>query len=210
VNKGSVFLSFHRPFGDFVKLGTRGSFYLVWMVAVVLLGVSGLGLLGLLRHWRFLVEDQLRLNQRVGSCVLDLQKKIEQVEFLNATIRKLRVAILASSLRPELLMGYRVALKTAVFSQEAIRIQWEVLGWKWRVAGSGDQVSGFPGFPWVRDPPDIVGEQSLRLTVHPRFRLGVYHAPRVAVAELYLEESEWKARWVSPEWVYESVRTNFF
>jgi hypothetical protein len=63
------------------------------MVAVVLLGVSGLGLLGLLRHWRFLVEDQLRLNQRVGSCVLDLQKKIEQVEFLNATIRKLRVAI---------------------------------------------------------------------------------------------------------------------
>jgi hypothetical protein len=193
-----------------MKLGNRGSFSLIWMLAVVLLGVSGLGLLGLLRHWRFLVEDQLRLNRRVGACVLLLQKNIQQVEHLNEEIRSLRMAIVAGSLRPELAVLSKMALKAAVLSQEALRMQWERLRLSWIFGSVGDRVSSFPSFPWVRDAPDGVGEQVFRSTEIRTFRLGVCHAPRVAAAELYLEKKQWNVRWMATGWMYESARTNFF
>lgn len=173
---------------------------------LVIISLSALGLWGILRHWRYLAELQLRLDRCVGGVALALKADARTIRLSNREMMAIRAA-LSVAVEPASRTALQTALLAEAARQEWVRLRWNArrLSWLARLGcatGRGDRPVPLAEFPWTRDPPDALGSRPLRLTLEPlELRVQLGHFPRHAAAELRGESSEMayeKVRWVPP------------
>jgi hypothetical protein len=112
-------------------------------------------------------------------------------------------ALKLAALVPGAGAGAKAALEAEFALQESLRALWAADRVKWLVTrGCGESAIPvpYPGFPWIRDPPDPLGPGNLRWEDEgePEFRLELHRSPRASAARVWKESNEWKAEWVSP------------
>lgn len=189
----------------------RGILHLPMALLSLLLVVTGLGLWGLLHHWKTLAQTQLRLDRCTGETALDLKRKLHSVASANQHIRELRIAEAAALLlQPEVAEALRVAAIAEAAHQETVRAEWTAKELKWAMqngCGRGDISSLLPPMTWTRDLPDELGPQTIDLTeIQGPYRFEIRHFPRASAAEVYVEGDanalikvpKWRAHWVQP------------
>ncbi len=94
-------------------------------IALVVIAIAGMGIWGVLRHWRFEVALQLRLDRCVGKTAMDLKRSLDAIEGENAEIRRIRMALLALTLEPPAKAALESALLIEAGRQEAELALWE-------------------------------------------------------------------------------------
>ena len=141
-----------------------GVLHVPMLLLLLALVTAGFGVWGLLRHWRHLVELQLRLDQCVGSSSMEMKRTLTRVGQLNDRMQTLRAALLVP-LHPAQQALLRALLETSYLEQE-----WEEGRWLWRRVSwrvrrgcdnGGDLPKLYPAYPWRRDPPDSLGHRPL-------------------------------------------------
>jgi hypothetical protein len=193
----------------------KGAMHLPMLFAVLIMATAGFGTWGILRHWRFLVEAQFQVNRCVGQTAHDLRDILNSLRQGNHQIRKLRLAILAAHLKPELIPPLKTALNLVVAQQDFHQLKWKTIQAKWFVArGCGnlrDQVTPIPGLPLKRDPPDQIGPLPLDWVGLKKIFIEMRHAPRSAAAYvrpgtsqvLEFYENEDSGEWDRSPWISE-------
>lgn len=167
---------------------TEGSLSLPLLLAIFTLTMSGFGVWGILRHWRFLVETQLRLNECVGVRSQDFKQTLISLASDNRKIRVLRGAIQLATLRPDLIPPLEVALNSVVAKQELSRFQWKAKQAQWLLKQGcghrGDKAYPLPDLQFTRDPPDTTGPQAIHWMgeMPSQFLIQLSHSPRHAAA----------------------------
>ncbi len=203
-----------KPLFPYERGDDRGALSLPMAIALMAIAIAGMGIWGLLRHWRHQVELQLRLDRCVGKTALDLKRSLLAIEGENAEIRRIRIALLALTLEPPAKAALESALLVEVGRQETELALWEGrrLAWLARRGcdGRGDSPVPLPGQSWQRDPPDVNGPQPLRWTlgVGKKLHIELVHLPRAAAAEVTGNRtkgafhvdvgSDWRANWEVP------------
>lgn len=193
----------------------RGILHAPMAMALVLFTVSGVGILGTLRHWRSLVEHQLRLNRCVGQEALELKRILQSLEISNQEIRRLRAFGLAS----------QGTAQGEVVRQEHLLAQWRLRQHHWLRPGycgnSDDIRDPLPSLILRRDPPDLLGPNILKELEVPSketdetgetdeahdplvFTIQASHPPRSAAARVKKSRADrkylgWEAKWVAPK-----------
>lgn len=192
-------------------IGIQGSLQIPLLLAMFMIVMSGFGIWGFLRHWRFLMETQLRIDKCVGIAARDYRDVLNSVMAHNNQVHLLRAAILAAELSPELIAPLKVALAIVVAKQEFIRARWQVRRGRWLLTrgcgGSGDWALPLPALEFVRDAPDTTGPQALHWPGEfpAEFHLQIKHFPRYGAAqveggclETKLDCKKWKTVWSPP------------
>src|SRR4051812_19040280 len=102
------------------SMRTRGQVMLPMALALAVLALASFGVWGVLRHWRHLVETQLRLDRCVGETALRLRDTVRRVESSNREMRILRESIAAAllTLNTEAIPPLRLALEAELSRQE--------------------------------------------------------------------------------------------
>ena len=199
--------------------GSRGAIAVPMLLACGTLAFGTLGRWGILRHWRFLAETQLRLDRCTQVEALELKATQRLIERTNLGIHATRALILAGVLEPPAAAAARAALEALVLRQDAALLAWKARQLAWLLPGhcgsSEDLRLPLPGLDWTRPSPDPFGPMPLLWENMPeRFVIRASRSPRHSVAEVgrnrnhdhnhqgKQEDSdvskEWTARWVSP------------
>jgi hypothetical protein len=189
-----------------MKIDEQGVLHVPLAMFTTLAVLTGLGLWGLLHHWKYLTRTQLRLDQCTGETALELKTKLTEISSANDRIKELRIAEAATTLSPEASAGLRALVEAEALRQEELRASWIVRQGTWSLrsgCGSpGDQTAPLPGLSWHRVVPDTLGEKPLRLEELPSsFHFELKHSPRGSAAEVFRggsHESNWYARWIAP------------
>lgn len=192
-----------------MKLDNRGVLHVPLALLCLLMAVTGLGLWGILHHWKSLTQTQLRLDRCTGEPALDLKSKLQTIGSANQHIRELRITEAAAMIpNPPLAAALKVTIEEETLRQESLRVQWLMKQGKWVVQGGcgghGDIMAPLPNLDWFREPPDQLGEQPLDMEMIPTsFTFAAYHSPRASAAEVFSgddeNESSWFARWIAPQ-----------
>jgi hypothetical protein len=197
-----------------VSLGARfnqnGSLQVWLLLTLGVVCISGFGLWGVMRHWRFVVETQLRLNQCVGTTAQEFRSSLNKIDASNLRIKALRVSMGAAQAQPALAPPIQAALQLEVIHQNSLLALWKVRAVRW-LAERGCRKSGDWGWPlptlnYFRTPPDALGPQELqwRGVMPEEFQFQARHSPRFSAAVVRKEshafqvQSSWKAFWSSP------------
>ncbi|MGZ3698832.1 MAG: hypothetical protein ACXWP5_11870 [Bdellovibrionota bacterium] len=185
----------------------RGSISAPLVLALIAITLAGMGTWGVMRHWRKLVETQLRLDQCTGEAALTLKAVLQAVERENAAIHATRASIaVAQAANPPAVPALEGALTVLVAKQEIDVARWkaaQVAWWLKRGCGSpGDLAPPLPELRWERGIPDTLGPQALEWVgpMPGEFRILARHAPRTAAAHVKGEGNgihHWKAEWCS-------------
>lgn len=118
-------------------------------------------------QWQTRVQRQIDLDRCVGSHLLSFKHNVRDLEILNKKIRVLRAEILAvpnSPATPTL----QIALSALSFQQMALLSQWKITEGTWLLPNACSlkfTSLGFRNltpFPFVPEPPDLVGPRPLR------------------------------------------------
>ncbi len=189
---------------------SEGSLQVTLLLILMITVMTGFGLLGLMRHWRFVVERQLRLNRCVAEVALDLRSLLNEIFQLNDRIQEIRAAILAAALDPPLIPPLRAAAEVLVQRQNYLLLKWKGRSGIWilqRGCGEkGDWAPPLPNLQFERLPPDTLGPQILRWPggMVSELSLEAHHRPRIAAARIS-KRSEiaglnrgWQATWCPP------------
>jgi hypothetical protein len=182
------------------------------VLALMMTALSGLGVWGLLRHWRFAVETQLRINRCLGEVAREFRDVLHSLESANQRIVALRASIVAASVQPWLIPSLEAALSLEVAGQDLIQMKWTARSLKWLVIQGcghrGDVAMPLPQLKYNRPPPDGVGFQPLewRGKMPDEFALQLQHSPRYAAAVVKENQngvvsgkSSWIAVWSVPK-----------
>jgi hypothetical protein len=190
-----------------MKLGRDGALTIPLVLLLSAAVFASLGTWALLRHWRHLVEDQLRLDHCVAQKAVELKTLLEKANTSNHRMIKIRQAAGPAAAAPGALSAIQTELNLEVALQEALRTKWETERIKWFLPGAcgdrNDVTLSMPGLDWTRDPPDAIGPQPFHWSSsNPRFYLEIQDQRRAAAAQVAqkaggLHES-WKARWQVP------------
>jgi hypothetical protein len=204
--RGKNLLQFRNWF--FAPVDTDGAFYIPLLLITSIMVIGGFGILGLMRHWRFLAETQLRLNQCVGQVALDFKDTLNTIHLSNQRIEEIRAAIVAAHLEPSLIPPLRVALEAQVVQQDAQRIHWKIKSFSWMknqgCGAKGDIASPLPVLQFERAPPDTIGPQALYWIpeIPSFFLIQVGNRPRWAAAMVKgsfdVSDNPWSAVWTIP------------
>ncbi len=190
----------------------EGSLQIPLLLILFTIVIAGCGIWGFLRHWRFMVETQLRLNQCVGRAAHDFRDTLNSLFLLNQKILELRASIEAAKLYPPLIPPLEAGLIVVVSKQDWIQVQWKAKSLKWFLSQGcgqrGDHALPLPGLEFTRDPPDSIGPKALRWSgqMPKSFHLQIRHFPRVAAAKVQGDESDsiferkkWISTWTVPQ-----------
>jgi|GEM_PF-994532 len=204
-----------------MALNQRGAMGLPIVLGILILGTASFGMLGLLRHWKALVEIQLRLDQCVAQRALTLKTTLGSIEKENTAIELARVVVMAATANPPARVVAQTALELLVVHQEISLKLWEMTRIKWLVERGCDGQSDFPrilpSIPVSRLPPDAIGSNALHWDTPPdevEFKIHIAHPPRAAAAEIKHVEAQqkeslfpfgWRANWTPPV----RIGTNF-
>ena len=143
----------------------RGAVTVPLMLACIILTLSGLGTWGVLRHWRFVAETQVRLDRCTREAALELKATQQLIERTNAGIHAARLLILVNMPDPPALAAARTALAVLVLRQDAALLAWKGRRVAWLLpthcGDPGDLRLPLPELDWTRPPPDPVGPQPL-------------------------------------------------
>ncbi len=167
----------------------QGSLHLPILVLILTLTFGGFGTWGFLRHWRLLVEIQLRLDQCVGLKAKALRNTLNSLASTNRKIHSLRTAIQWNP-DPRLTPLLQAALVFAAGQQEASKLQWTLQQGQWLLARGcgkrGDSAFALPPLQLTRPAPDWIGPQPLQWprTVPKTFHVQANHPPRYAAAQV--------------------------
>jgi hypothetical protein len=190
-----------------MKLDREGALSIPLMLLLSSAVFASLGTWGLLRHWRHLVEDQLRLDHCVAEKAVELKDLLGKANASNQRMIKIRQAAAPAAAAPGALSAIQAELNLEVALQEALRIKWETERIKWFLPGAcgdrDDVTLSMPGLDWRRDPPDAIGPQPYHWsTSSPRFYLEIQDQRRAAAAQVAQKtggtHDNWKARWQVP------------
>lgn len=203
----------------------QGSAHLIFVVLTVIMALAGFGSWGVFRHWRFLVEHQLRLNRCVGQVAHQLRDVLNEIESLNRRIENLRLAISAAKLYPPTVPPLQATLTIVVAYQESIRFRWALNQAQWLVqrgcGNRGDSARPLPSLEYQREPPDDLGPQTLSWVGKKpdQFFIQADHKNRHSAATVDsgetgndflsfknfpIGQNQWKTSWAKPR------RTNFY
>jgi hypothetical protein len=183
-----------KPFHLPIHLNDQGVLHLPMAVFSMFAVLIGLSLWGLLHHWKDLMDTQIRLDRCTGEVALDLKSKIATVESANRQITFLRASIEAAHAAAPVTWGasetpipaLQAAIVLEVARQEFQRLSWIKRQVTWIASGcgaKGDIPIPLPFLSWERDPPDMIGEQSLDLDSLPKqYRIEAMHLPRKSAA----------------------------
>jgi len=195
----------------------QGAIQVPMVLITLVLVLGSLGVFGVLREWRKLVEIQLRLDRCVSKTALSLKTRLDSLEKSNLRMKVIRASLAASTVLPPAKPPLQAALTAEFLWQESQRALWVKTQMTW-MAEQGcdfkrDLPLPIPTLPWLRDPPDSIGPQPLRWPVgtEKRFYLQLSHSPRHAAAILdegkLHEKNGWFARWTYPGQLV--LRTSF-
>jgi hypothetical protein len=187
----------------------RGVLHVPLGLLATLMVLTGLGVWGLLHHWKHLTQTQLRLDRCTGETALDLRSKLQGIASANRQMKELRAAEAAAllALQPEAANALQVLVEAESIRQETIRATWTVKRATWlihRGCGSwGDISPPLPSVSWTREPPDYLGPVPLTQdSFSAYYRIEAQHQPRASAAEVFLgnenDETSWHAHWVAP------------
>jgi len=183
-------------------MNINGSLHLPLSIALSIITFTGLGLIGLERNLKNITELQLRLDRCVGKTAIEYKNTLTKIEKINKKIKVARIALALSNIEPEAAMALSVYLKKLIFSQNLLITKWRAKNVLWlsnKLCKKNSDLSGpMPTLPWVRDPPDMLGQKPLRWTgKHTEvFRIWLYHKPRYSSATLEGDPNElFKANW---------------
>ncbi len=199
-----------------------GAITVPMLLACVTLAIASLGTWGVLRHWRFLMETQIRLDRCTREAALALKETQQLIERTNLAIHAARLVVLAGVLDPPALAAARATLAILVLKQDAALLIWRGKQATWLLPGHcGSWVDirpPLPGLGWTRPPPDPLGPLPLYWEGMPQdFVIRASRRPRHSVAEISRSRnrgkkrenaveieneppltSEWSARWTAP------------
>jgi hypothetical protein len=184
-----------------------GVLHIPMALVTVLFFVTGMGLWGLLHHWKSLAQTQLRLDRCTGETALELKMKLQTISSANEQMKVLRASEAASP-SPQATAALQLAIEAEVLRQEKARADWAVDRMSWSAVGGcsshGDSGSPLPDLSWTREPPDALGPQPLNLDELPKaFRIQLNHQPRASAAEVSsgnpYDRTSWHCRWIPPQ-----------
>ncbi|MFZ9594917.1 MAG: hypothetical protein ACO3A2_02445 [Bdellovibrionia bacterium] len=167
---------------------SRGALHFPLLAVFMLLTLGGLGTLGFLRHWRFLVETQFRMDRCVGQAAQSLRDSLNTLESANREIGWIRKALVLAQANPELIPPLQVALQAEVVRQEVILGAWSLRKLRWSLPLSCgsilDRAWPLPDLNFHRPPADLIGLQALKWSgaMPQAFELKMTHSPRRAQA----------------------------
>lgn len=187
---------------------SEGVLHLPLAIVLIVIVLSGAGIWGVMRHWRKLVETQLRLDKCVGSVALDLKSKLESISIANMRIVAVRIA-LSVTVEPATRTALEAELGLEVLRQEATRASWTFRNLQWVAeqgcGENGDFALPLPLLEWHRAPPDVLGPQPIRWLKgeDQEFIIQAVHSPRGTAAKIKgggdgLFGKDWKAEWIAP------------
>lgn len=204
----------------------KGSIQPLFIIILLITCISGMGIWGVFRHWRFLVELQFRLNQCVGSHALALKDSLNSIESQNQKIIEIRAAISSARAIPHLLAPLELAASSAALDQEITLARWGEKQIQWLASRGCDRKRDFavplPSLLYQRYPPDELGIQPLHWVGlgTPEFYLQISHSPRHAAAKVSKKNEitkyipiqstfphHWQAQWSPP---FSNTRTSFY
>jgi hypothetical protein len=199
-------------------LSTQGSLHLPLAVAFFFITLVGFMLWGSMRHWRFLVETQLRLDRCVGILSHDFRDKLNALESSNQKMKIIRSTLAITP--PSFTAPLQTALLGLVLQQDLTLAAWKVKQAQWILQkGCGnreDLKHPLPSFKFVRSYPDTLGPQPLTWEgiMPDEFYFKASHSPRVAAAKVEADQGstggnknegwnptlgkKWKAVWSHP------------
>lgn len=194
----------------------RGSLALPCSALILLVCLGGFGTWGLMRHWRQLMELQLRLDRCVGEKALLLRSLAGKADRSNQRLRwERRIAPTEAVLGRDGGAAAKAVILAEFALQESLAAAWKAIQVQWIAHGGcgspGDRPLPLPGLDWRRPSPDEWGPQPFEWT-RSEFRISVYHWPRAAAAKIIPEDSArgkgdrfgkarlWKAAWSRPGW----------
>jgi hypothetical protein len=196
------------------QLGEKGAMAIPIILAIFAIVGAGFGVWGLLRHWKSLVETQLRLDRCVAEKAVSLKSTLLTLEEENIAIEAARAAVVAGRLSPATAAATQAALALVFEQQELTLASWEITRLKWLTQrgcdGKGDIPFPLPSIPMSRLPEDAIGPNVLRWDVSPDsvdLKIYLAHRPRAAAAEVkrangssqsFLGTEDWQASWSSP------------
>jgi hypothetical protein len=197
-----------------------GALSLPLLAALMAISLAGMGTWGVMRHWRHVIELQLRLDRCVGEAALDLRQTLGRIEKENLAMEAARAAVaIGTVLAPEAAAALREALEAAVAAQEAEIGRWQIRRGLWIARrGCGEEswlwtrAPALPKMPWHRPPPDVLGPKPLDWTGGQEpLRIELARAPRASAALVWIDpdgrpgklgewknELSWKAAWTVP------------
>ena len=197
------------------RLGMGGSLQVPLLMAILVVTLSGFGVWGYLRHWRFLVQTQLRLDQCIGKAALEFKDKLNTLIQLNGQMVALRAAVAVAEVsEPAAVPPLKLALGILVHQQDGMIALWRLKKLQWltsRGCGRSDFPLPLPDFEYLRGPPDSLGPQVLswRGEMPSSFHFQINHSPRAAAArvrrssneesvEAFIVSGHWNAVWSAP------------
>lgn len=194
------------------RLNHSGALQIPLLLFLIVFVFAGFRIWGFLRHWKHLVETQLRLDQCVGTTAQEFRDQLNSLIQLNQRVWQLRIAIQAAQIKPWLVPPLKMILILVTTRQEMIQFQWQLRQGKWMLSqgcGSrGDWALPLPSFDFKRDPPDSTGPMPLswKGQMPKEFYFYVMHSPRHAAARVeggsdgtLGQTKKWIAVWAPPK-----------
>lgn len=187
----------------------RGALQVPLLFALALIVASGTLFWGMFRHWRRLVETQLRIDRCTGEVAQSLESTLETIDSGNRRLEALRASMAASPLLPGSQAPISAAMLAEATRQDMALLRWKALSVAWitraRCGSAADQPAPLPRLEWLRPPPDPLGPRPLVWSsgIQPdQFILRLSHPPRLSGARVWKEKGlseEWNAKWVFPK-----------
>lgn len=125
------------------------------------------------------------------------------IEASNSRIKSLRISI-AVAVDPRIQSALKLWLKAEVTAQDFQRMKWETKRVAWLIRRGCHQETNIPiplpSLSWKRPPPDVIGDSPLYWegdTKLARLKIVLIKNPRGAAAQVFNQESKWKAAWTS-------------
>lgn len=164
------------------------------MTAVLLILVmTGFGMWGFLRSWRWKVETQLKLDRCIAKTALNLAERQARLRTMNREIDALRLALSAATLTPQAKPALLAALQIEVVRQDLELLRWNAVRAQWLAQrGCGGRpakaIIPLPSLGWQRSPPDPIGPKGLRwIGRTPEFHLEISNPPRYSAARVQMK-----------------------
>lgn len=191
-----------------VTRNSQGFVEIPLIFSLVILSSGLWGTWGLLRRWRHLAEEQLRLDRCVGEVTQNFRDSLKEISRGNQRLTVLRVSIASLITNPELAAPVRAAMELIVGEQELIQLRWRAKTMQWQLhAACGnltDQPVPLPEMKWIRLPPDPLGPQPLKWEglMPEEFFIQLGNPPRYAAAHIIRSEGDTdvpqKIEWTPP------------
>lgn len=181
----------------------RGAVSVPCAFGLVVVMIAGWGIWGVLRHWRFQAETQLRLDRCITEKVRSMKRTLALLESSNTRMKWERRATVVTVFAPPAEETRRVILEGELAFQELLYLKWQAERVAWLAgracadSARGDRPLWMSGLSWERLPPDALGPQPYRWTEEkPEFRIRIRNSPRSSNARIAMgEKNEWKAEW---------------